>query len=141
MAGNVFDDAIVGFGSEEGWGTGLSGATTGAMIGGQTGAAGGAIIGAGIGLLGGLTIGGSQARKRRRAEIAAQAAQDQERRQAQANRNKLVEENFARRSRGGNLGLASSKSELAPGQKSASTQGTSLLASNAQTPSLFDGSN
>ena len=141
MAGNVFDDAIVGFGSQEGAMTGLSGAVAGAMIGGTTGSAPGAIIGAGLGFFGGLTIGGSQARKRRKAEVAAQAALDQEQRQSLANRNKLVEENFARRSRGGNLGLSSSKSELAPGQKSASTQGTSLLASNAQTPSLFDGSN
>ena len=123
----LFDDTGSASQNASTFGSIGSGAATGAMVGGPVGAA----VGAGIGAL--MAI--SAARQRRKAAQRQEAAIAQSQEEARLNKNRLVEENFRKRSQSAGQG----SSGLAPGQKSASTQGTSLLASQDTTPSLFEG--
>jgi len=128
MAGTLFDDTEESFGSASTYGSVGSAAATGFMVGGPAGAG----IGAGIGIA--MAI--SQARQSRKARQRQEDAIRQEQEQARQNKNELVERNFLKRSRSAGQG-ASGTAKLAPGQKNASQQGTSLLASQDSTPSLF----
>ena len=127
MAGTLFDDTGESFGSASTFGSVGSGAATGFMVGGPAGAG----IGAGIG----LAMSVMQTRQQRKARQRQEAAIAEQQEMARQSKNRLVEESFRKRSRTAGQGASAS---LAPGQKSASTQGTSLLsAQDSTTPSLF----
>ena len=125
---SFFDDIGSGFESGNTLTSAGSGAAMGFMVGGPIGAG----IGAGVGVLAGSLI----SRQQRKARQAIESQQKQAQEEARQNRNRLVEQNFRKRSRSGGMG---SMGELSPGQEASSRQGTSLLSSNMDNaPSLLN---